>query len=107
MIEKCPDCPAAGRCIVQATAHTPYCDWASSGGLRRDRVAELSAELDAGMPDAAAPSASEAMALVRSMNACQYRSTVGCGCSGAACALRKTHVSHLDCFACVRAFGDS
>lgn len=49
---------------------------------------------------------SETIALIRSVKACQWRSTEGCGCSGSACALRGgSMVSHLDCFDCIRRYG--
>lgn len=53
--------------------------------------------------DAPRPDVAEAVELTRRMNACPFRSTEGCGCSGARCALRGgAIVSHLDCFACLR-----
>lgn len=103
MIDPCPDCPAAGRCIVQATGHAPYCDWARAGGRRRERVAELSAGLDADAHDAPRPTVAESVRLTRAMNACPSRSVdPGCGCAGARCSARGgAVVSHLDCFACL------
>jgi hypothetical protein len=47
---RCIDCPAAGRCVVEWTGHTPYCEWAARGREWAAKVLELS---EAG-PDAAA-----------------------------------------------------
>jgi hypothetical protein len=48
----------------------------------------------------------ESLALTRSMRSCPFRSTRGCGCGGAACALRgSAGVNHVDCFACIRSYG--
>jgi hypothetical protein len=43
-IDRCADCPAAGRCVVEWTGHRAYCDWAAAGGERRARVVAMSAE---------------------------------------------------------------
>ena len=58
-------------------------------------------------PAPARPDVAASLARTRAMNACPFRSRgPGCGCSGAACSLRKgSIVSHLDCFACVEAYG--
>lgn len=47
----------------------------------------------------------EALELHRLMHRCGYRSTTGCGCSGARCGLQSAMVSHRECLACVRTFG--
>jgi hypothetical protein len=47
----------------------------------------------------------EALELHRLVHRCQYRSTAGCGCSGARCGLRASFVSHRDCLACVQTYG--
>lgn len=47
----------------------------------------------------------EALKLHRQIHGCRYRSTTGCGCSGARCGLRSATVSHRDCLACVRTYG--
>jgi hypothetical protein len=60
-------------------------------------------------PPAASPAAgvAESVRLVGAMKRCPYRARdKGCGCSGSRCALRPASiVSHLDCFACIRAYG--
>jgi hypothetical protein len=62
----------------------------------------------------------EALRLTAALHACPYRSTVGCGCGGARCALklatvarngrteigRGGSVSHRDCYECIRAHGE-
>ena len=47
----------------------------------------------------------ESLALLRLVKLCRYRSTTGCGCSGARCGLRSAIVSHRDCLDCVRSYG--
>ena len=49
----------------------------------------------------------ESLALVQLMKACPFRAagTTGCGCGH--CGLRGgAAVSHLDCFACIKQYGD-
>jgi hypothetical protein len=50
---KCDHCPAAGRCVVEWTNHTPYCEWAALGGDWRAKVEALSLE---GPPASGSPS---------------------------------------------------
>ena len=50
---------------------------------------------------------SEVMALLKIVHRCLYRSTEGCGCSGARCALAGRIVGPHDCLECVRTYGDS
>ncbi len=47
----------------------------------------------------------EAIAALALVMACPYRSTTGCGCSGARCALRGAIVNHRDCLECVQRYG--
>ena len=47
----------------------------------------------------------ESLELLRLVKFCRYRSTTGCGCSGARCGLRSAIVSHRDCLDCVRSNG--
>jgi len=47
----------------------------------------------------------EALQLHRLMRRCPWRSTEGCGCTGARCGLRSAIVSHRDCLDCLRAYG--
>ncbi len=47
----------------------------------------------------------EALQLHRLMRGCPWRSTEGCGCTGARCGLRSAIVSHRDCLDCVRTYG--
>jgi len=47
----------------------------------------------------------ESLGLLRLVKLCRYRSTTGCGCSGARCGLRSAIVSHRDCLDCVRSYG--
>jgi len=47
----------------------------------------------------------EALQLHRLMRRCPWRSTEGCGCTGARCGLRSAIVSHRDCLDCVRTYG--
>jgi hypothetical protein len=50
----------------------------------------------------------ESLPLLRLVNLCPYRSTAGCGCSGARCGLRSAAtVSHRDCFDCVARYGNT
>jgi hypothetical protein len=62
---KCEACPASGRCIVETTGHAAFCGWAKSGGARRARVAELSAEDSATYPGLFEQARNAAGALVR------------------------------------------
>jgi hypothetical protein len=48
----------------------------------------------------------EAIKLHRLVQRCQYRSTTGCGCSGARCALRVDQVSHRECLDCALQYGE-
>jgi hypothetical protein len=106
---KCPDCPVAGRCIVDWTAHRPFCRWAASGdAARRARIVEMSVDPPDAPPAEFAPQSregvAESWALTRRMKACPHRAVdPGCGCSGARCALKPgAVVSHRDCFACLK-----
>jgi len=47
----------------------------------------------------------ESLELLRLVKLCRYRSTTGCGCSGARCGLQSAIVSHRDCLDCVRSCG--
>lgn len=47
----------------------------------------------------------ESLALHRLVHACPYRSTQGCGCSGARCGLSGRLVAPRECLECVRKFG--
>ena len=49
----------------------------------------------------------ESLELLRLVKLCRYRSTTGCGCSGARCGLRSAIVSHRDCLDCVRSYGSA
>jgi hypothetical protein len=100
IIDPCPDCPCPGACLRWPV----FCRWAAAG----DPVLRAHIAARSGVP-ASAPAVpivpgAEAIALTRSMGACPYRSTAGCGCGGAACSLRRGKVSHLDCFECLRRF---
>ena len=44
----------------------------------------------------------ESLELLRLVKLCRYRSTTGCGCSGARRGLRSAIVFHRDCLDCVR-----
>jgi hypothetical protein len=44
MTPRCADCPIAGACVVERTAHTTYCAWARRGGSWLAKVRELSGE---------------------------------------------------------------
>jgi hypothetical protein len=110
---RCPDCPIAGRCVVEWSGHRTYCDWAGRGGKWLERVRELS---EAGPPEiafappeeSANPSVQESMGLLKAMKACPYRSVFPpCGCSSSTCGLKGGKiVSYQDCMACVREFGN-
>jgi hypothetical protein len=57
-------------------------------------------------PAAAGLPVAVAMQRTQAANRCEWRSTEGCGCAGARCALRGgAIVSHLDCFDCVGRYG--
>ncbi len=102
----CPHCPAAGYCLAWpifchlAAAEPPDPVCLAHIRYRSGMPAEVAAAAPPG------PEAAEAIALARSMHACPYRSTRGCGCSGAKCGLRGGgFVAHPDCFACMSEFG--
>ena len=58
-----------------------------------------------------APAQLPTVAVVRAglliVHRCLYRSTAGCGCNGAHCALASKFVSHRDCLVCVKDYGDA
>ena len=56
-------------------------------------------------PTSALMPLAEALQLHRLMRRCPWRSTEGCGCTGARCGLRSAIVSHRDCLDCVRTYG--
>jgi hypothetical protein len=56
-------------------------------------------------PDSPLIPLTESLELLRLVKLCRYRSTTGCGCSGARCGLRSAIVSHRDCLDCVRSYG--
>ena len=59
-------------------------------------------------PEASPPMpTAEAVATLALIRRCPYRSTEGCGCSGARCGLTQRIVSHLDCLECAKRYGDS
>ena len=47
----------------------------------------------------------EALQLHFQMHRCPWRSTEGCGCTGARCGLRSAIVSHRDCLDCLQTYG--
>ncbi len=66
------------------------------------------------LPDQPTIPLPEALAALAIVRRCPYRSTAGCGCTGARCALRgltphaprpTPHVSHRDCLDCARRYG--
>ena len=106
---RCPTCPIAGRCVVEWTGHSTYCDWAARGGNHLRRVEELSAagpkEPVARQAEPDRPTAKEALALTKAMKACPYRSPCGCAGGGGKCGLREEAlVSDQDCFDCIRKY---
>jgi hypothetical protein len=112
MTGPCPKCPCPGICLRWA----PFCAWAAADPPDATSLRHICAR-SGRPPDDAPPAAgggataggrtaAEALALARAMKACQYRSTVGCGCSGARCALRAGRtVAHPDCFECLGRYG--
>jgi hypothetical protein len=42
-VDRCTDCPIAGRCVVDWTNHRAYCRWAKRGGKWLKEVQRLSA----------------------------------------------------------------
>lgn len=108
MIERCPGCPVAGRCVVEWTNHRPYCDWAQRGGRWAAKVLELS---EKGPSDLVAeatsrPTIQETQAAIARMKACEFWSPCKTGCGSGHCGLKKGKlVSHQECFACIKAYG--
>lgn len=120
----CDRCPCPETCL----ALPAYCRWAAEeppDTIRLRHICEASRRprpapddrpatarptptpVRAATPpaDAGRPPVHESLALTRSMNRCDFRSTKGCGCSGARCALRGgAIVSHVDCFDCLRRY---
>lgn len=66
----CDACPARGNCIVERTAHTPFCKWAASGNSAKiARVIDLSNEVPLPEPSLATTIASAAGAASRVVSA--------------------------------------
>jgi hypothetical protein len=84
-------------------------EWLCSG----DPVERAHAAWRLNQPDTLMPTApdppliplTESLELLRLVKLCRYRSTTGCGCSGARCGLQSAIVSHRDCLDCVRSYG--
>ncbi len=75
--------------------------WPDHAGYR-----QLMVRMAGGMTvDPALIPLAEALEMLRVVKLCQYRSTAGCGCSGARCGLRSAIVSHRDCLDCVERYG--
>ncbi len=84
--------------------------WLESGTDTQRRHAEWRLSVtDQQLADAARAAplvpCNEAIAALALVKACPYRSTTGCGCSGARCALRGAIVNHRDCLECVQRYG--
>lgn len=75
-MERCPDCPAAGRCVVEWTRHMPFCGWAKRGGVHRERVRELSEAGTAERPASTPQSDSRPPAPAKELVVCRYREDV-------------------------------
>ena len=84
-------------------------EWLCSGDpVERTHAAWRLNQPDKLMPTAPDPPLiplTESLELLRLVKLCRYRSTTGCGCSGARCGLRSAIVSHRDCLDCVRSYG--
>ena len=57
------------------------------------------------LPDPPVVPLAQALEAHRLVRLCPYRSTAGCGCSGANCAVAGKRVSHRDCLDCMRNYG--
>jgi len=108
---KCLNCPCADICL----GWPAFCMWAAEDPpddiklrhicVRSATAAPIVSSL-ASAHDSGRPAVSEAIALVKAMKACPFRSTdPGCGCAGGRCALRRgSVVSHPDCFDCLQRY---
>lgn len=104
MNDACASCPCPTTCLRWPV----FCAWAATGDpvLRRHIAARSGSPPELVVVAVERPETAETVAQVREINRCPYRSTVGCGCGGARCALRGgALVSHLDCLPCVRRYG--
>lgn len=90
-------CPALGL----------VCERIAAPGIAALFLARYQAGLVARADPAGTMPLADVMRLLRIIDRCQYRSTEGCGCSGARCALGGRLVSPHDCFECVKVYGDS
>jgi hypothetical protein len=104
----CTNCPCPGTCLGWPS----FCGWAAEDPPDEVKIrhicarSAMAASGEAPKPVATGPSVAEALALVRRVKACPFRSTgPDCGCQGGRCSLRQgAIVSHLDCFDCVRKY---
>ena len=84
-------------------------EWLCSGDpVKRTHAAWRLNQPDTLMPTPPDPPLiplTESLELLRLVKLCRYRSTTGCGCSGARCGLQSAIVSHRDCLDCVRSYG--
>ena len=129
MGEKCERCPCPDVCL----GWVAFCAWAAEDPpdeikirhiqLRsaygktegRSQNAEQSGDTANFQPSTLTlkspknrPDVSEALARVRAIRACSFRSIdPACGCAGGRCGLRRGDVvSHVDCMDCVRRYPD-
>lgn len=107
MKDACLQCPCPETCV----RWPGFCRWAAEIPADPVKLAHIRSRSKMGdrprrEPITPSPETIQALALTRLMNDCEFRSVgPGCGCSGAKCALRGAAVvSHLDCFACLKAY---
>jgi len=108
MSARCLVCPIPEDLTCRGTAVRRFCELVDPGHPAYQPGYIQVLRQYAGRPlDEPPPSElAESRALLRSMKACEFRSTdlnSGCGCGH--CALRGAAiVSHLECFACIRTY---
>lgn len=99
---KCAQCPCAGRCVEWPV----FCAWAATGDPVLLAHIRHRSEHGPARRDTSRPEVRESIALTRAMNDCPHRTKLPGCCTAAACALKGgATVSHLDCFACLKAQG--
>ncbi len=108
MTSRCPLCPVDDAIECRGLKVRRFCDLVNPAHAAYVPGYEVSVRVASSPVPADRPSPAAAVALVHQMKSCPFRSVdPGCGCSGARCALRRGGiVSHVDCFACLKAYPD-
>jgi hypothetical protein len=105
VIPKCPCCPIEPGVVCPALP--TVCQRVCDPGVAALFVARYQAGLVARADPSGVTPLADAMKWIRLIGRCQYRSTEGCGCSGARCALSARIVGPHDCVECVKTYGES